>query len=133
MPGGTHDRGASARLRAAAGPARATEPARSVVAAAPYSPAAAPDRIPADATPVRHRTARGDAAAHAVVAHAAALTARRAGDHRRRGAVVESAGCDLEQQGTARALDRRRLSRRTHVGRAHAHGGGPDRARGGGS
>ncbi len=85
-----------ARLRPAAGAARAVESAGAVVAAAAHSAAAAPHRLPADAAAVRHRAQGGDAAAHAVVAHAAAFDARRARDHRRRRPAVESAGCDLE-------------------------------------
>ena len=74
--GGTHD-GSSARLRAAAGAARAVEPAGPVVAVAAHSAAAAPHRFPADTAPVRHHAEGRDAAAHAVVAHAAAADAGR--------------------------------------------------------
>src|SRR5260221_4196693 len=104
-----HDGGASPRLRPTARFARAAEPARSVVAAAAHSAAAAPHRIPADAAPVRHRAEGRDAAAYTMVAHAAAPDARRAGDDPRRQAVVVSAGCGLDPQRAARALDRRRL------------------------
>ena len=46
------------------------------------------------------------------------LTARDAGDPRRRRSAVESAGRDLDRRDAARAPDRRRLRRRGKLGRA---------------
>ena len=75
---------------AAAGAARPAEPAGAVVAAAADSAAADAHRLSADAAAVRHQAEGGDAAAHAVVAHAAAPDACDAGDPRRRRSAVES-------------------------------------------
>ena len=104
------------------------QPAGAVVAAAADPAAAAPHRFRADPAPVRPHAQGGDAAAHAVVAHAAAPDARRAGDHRGRRAAVASAGRDRGRQGAAGAADRRRLSGGRHLGCAHAHRRRPDGA-----
>src|SRR6202043_1665732 len=86
MPGGAHDgiAGPAARFCGAAGAAGLAEPSDPVVAVAADPAATAPHRLPADPAPVRPHPQGGDAAAHAVVAHAAAPGAGRAGDHRGR-------------------------------------------------
>src|SRR6266540_4278269 len=115
-----HDSVAPARLRATAGAARAAQSAGAVVAVAADPAAAAPHRFPADTAAVRHHAEGGAAAAYAVVADLAAIDARRAGDHRRRGPALESAGRDLDRQGFAGAADRRRLPGGRDLGRPHA-------------
>src|SRR6266536_6642800 len=100
-PRGTYDRGSAARLRPAAGAARAIGTPRAVVAVAADPAAAAPDRVPADAPLVRHCAARGDPVAYAVVADPAAIGACRAHDLRLRGSAVEAAARDRHQGGPA--------------------------------
>src|SRR3569623_3079604 len=64
--------------------------ARAGVAASREPAAAREGEFPADATPVRHQAPRGDAIAHAVVAHTLAVAGRSTFDFRRRRPGVES-------------------------------------------
>src|ERR1700739_3694187 len=69
--GGAHDLWPAAFLRRTGPFARLFESAGAVVAAAGDAAAAATHRVSANAIVVRHRAERGDAVAHAVVAHGA--------------------------------------------------------------
>src|SRR5205823_3795178 len=108
-PGAPHDRRFPARVRAAAGAARAAQPAGAVVAAAARPAAPAPAAAGSGKAAARHRAEGRNAGAHAVVAHAAAPHARGTADLRGGRTVVESAARDLAGLRTARAADRRRL------------------------